>query len=78
MSKIKIGMAGRNERLGLYPNWCRSPVDKVRFYAQSAELNAVAERLAPKGVRSGSGAWPRYSSKSARTTPAGWTYTSYL
>ena len=41
MSKVKIGMAGWYERGGLYPNWCRSPVEKLRFYAQEFPIAEV-------------------------------------
>ena len=41
MSRIKIGMAGWYERAGLYPRWCRSPVDKLRFYAQEHPIVEV-------------------------------------
>ena len=41
MSKIKIGLAGWYERAGLYPSWCRSPVDKLKFYAQEFPIAEV-------------------------------------
>ncbi|MDP6494834.1 MAG: DUF72 domain-containing protein [Dehalococcoidia bacterium] len=41
MSKIKIGMAGWHERDGLYPRGCRSPIEKLWFYAQEFPIAEV-------------------------------------
>ena len=41
MPRIKIGMAGWYERAGLYPSWCRPPIDRLKFYAQEHPIVEV-------------------------------------
>ena len=61
MSKIKIGMAGWYEGGGLYPKWCRSPAEKLRFYAQEfpiAEVDSSYYAIPSQGV---TGQWVRHT-----------------
>jgi uncharacterized protein YecE (DUF72 family) len=61
MSKIRIGTASWNDRTDLYPSWCRSPEEKLRFYSCEFPMVEVDGSFYAIPAQSTTAAWVKYT-----------------